>query len=206
MPIRHRFYDPIIQTAEEIVAANDHALAEIAPVRGVAVEVPGIYILASDVAAALRTMAADFDGEASEALIAAADSFSGATVDGQPVAAEASVVEVAVEPLDFVKPYELIPAREWPPHPTVARIEMYPNEDASYWYARPVNSEGEILLTEQTVTGINRDLVESVALDRWPGAPMYAITDAMGDSIWDEQTHAFGFNGRRRPSPRRLWT
>lgn len=206
MPVRHRFYDPIIQTADEIVAATEPAseseVIDLPTIQGVAVGAPGLYLLASDVVAVLATMAETAGPEGFAALMTAADMFSGATLDGL-------ATEIAAEPTvtpDVVPVGKDSGAANPPPHPTVARIELYPNEDASYWYARAVNAVGEIIHADQAVSGINRDLVESVAIERWPGAPVYALTDAMGDSIWDEQTHAFGFNGRRRPSPRRLWT
>lgn len=195
MPPRHRFYDPEIQTA--VPAAEP-----LPPVDGLIIERPGVYLHAEAVSATLARMALLYHGEGRSALLEAARSFADAGVEEPPE--ELLVVETPHDPLVKIlqAPFPFEPPDA---HPEVARVEVYPNEDGSYWYARVVTAEGEILLGE-TEQGINSGLVEEQAARRWPGKPVYEIADAMGDSIWDEQAHTFGFNGRRRPSPRRLWS
>lgn len=189
MPVRHRFYDPIVQVAEPEPVEE----AELPPVSGIYVDVPGVYILAADVAAALLRMAAEVDGEARSALVGAAESFSEAAVDlpvAEAVPEQEEPLSVSTEPVVD-------------DDPEVARVEIFPDQEGK-WYARPVRSDGSIVAV--TDGSIDRDYVERDATVRWPGKEIFELGDAMGDSIWDEQHHAFGFNGRRRPSPRRLWS
>lgn len=89
------------------------------------------------------------------------------------------------------------------PPDVIERVEIFPDLDGK-WHARPVTNDGSILLV--TEGDFNRDFVEQDATTRWPGKELFEVPDALSDSIWDEQATTFGFNGRRRPSPKRLWS
>lgn len=180
MPRRPQFYDPEIQTVAPAVEERS--------IEGIYVPRPGVWVHVDDVADALRRMAEETDGDARDALVGAAESFSGSEIDSQ-------VAETSAEPERVAEPL-------LDDHPEVARIEVFPDE-VGKWYARPVASDGSILLV--TDGSFDRSFVETDAQARWSGKEIHELPDAMGDSIWDEQHHAFGFNGRRRPSPRRLW-
>lgn len=100
-------------------------------------------------------------------------------------------------------PIETVAAPD--PPAGVDRVEVYPNEDASYWWARPVGPDGAPLQGERDVSGIRREEVVAEAGRAWPGAPIHEIASAMGDSIWDEQDSSTTFSGQRRPSTQRLF-
>lgn len=152
-------------------------VSEGAVVKGVVIESAGVYMHVDHVVEILRGWAKEQD---SEILRAAADSFAQTQVVGG----------------------NQLPAEEVYPDP-VSRVEIFPDPDGK-WHARPVTEDGSILSV--TEGDFNRDFVERDVLERWPGKQMFELPDAMGDSIWDEQASTFGFNGRRRPSPKRLWS
>lgn len=136
----------------------------------------GVYFHTDQVVSALQQMADLYVGEARRSLLDALNYFKGAPISE------------AIESAD--------------PHPEVARVEMYPDAEGK-WFARPVTEEGAILTV--TSGSFDKGFVERDAQSQWPGKTIHELQDSMGDSIWDEQDHLFGFNGRRRPSPRRLW-
>lgn len=199
MPPRHRFHDPIVQ--EEAPPEPIHALL---------IERPGIFLHVDDVVAILSQ---------AEGLLAALDYFKAISVlDENPE--EVMPVNPYVPDPNTAVPLTVTPAAEptvtsdedprsageslaADPNPEVARVEVYPDAEGR-WHARPVDAGGNILAV--TEGSFDRDYVESDAAERWPSKEQFELGDSMGDSLWDEQVSTFGWNGRRRPSPRRLWT
>lgn len=199
MPRRQDFYEPLVETAPP-------PEPELPPIRGILAEVPGLYISARDAAALLGRYAEQYHGEGREALYAAAQVFAGLDA---PDAGDA-LLAAPTAPLTPTPERDPAPPVEAPAvavDPEIARVEVYPDVDGK-WHARPVDSTGAILFV--TDGSFDRDYVERDAVERWPGVEIFEVADAMGDSIWDEQ-HTVGdarsaYTGRRRPSPRRLWT
>lgn len=202
-------YDPEIQVAPP-------PEPELPPVRGMSIELPGVYVAAADVAALLARYAEQYHLEGREALLEAAGVFADMTAPGpvdelseppSPILDEP--VEVPLEDPPPVAPEPAPPVEaplpEVDPHPDVDRVELYPDQSGTYWYARAVNAGGWIIGEYGSVQGIQRDQVETDARNRWPGKEIHELQDGMGDSRWDEEHATFGWNNRRRPSPRRLW-
>lgn len=135
----------------------------------------GVYFHTDQIVSALEQMAALYVGDARSSLLDALNYFKG-------------------DPYAIVEPSD--------PHPEVARVEIFPDPDGK-WFARPVSADGSILIV--TAGSFDKEFVVADVGTQWPGKEIHELQDAMGDSIWDEQDHLFGFNGRRRPSPRRLW-
>jgi len=196
MPRRYQFYEPIVQAA-----GAEPPPVELPPIRGLPVEAPGMYLLAQDVTAMLRRMAETFPGDDERAalLLAAQLIDESVGIDFQ--------APLGPPPPDLAPESNMelgYPEPQHEPAPGVARIEIFPNEDGNYWFARPVDDGGNII-RQPPVEGIRRDQVEHDACLRWPGVEVYELPDAMGDSLWDEQHSLVAFNGRRRPSHRRLF-
>lgn len=125
---------------------------------------------------------------------------------------EGATTETTWESIVPIVPIAPPPAAESDPHPgqeNIDRVELFPNEDGNYWYARAIDSGGFIIEAETTVQGVSQPQVEAGAAAKWPGKPVHQLTDGMGDSLWDEEfrtdAQTFGYNQRRRPSPRRLF-
>lgn len=222
MPPRHRFYDPIVQDGS-LEPVEAEPVEQYEGIRGVVVAEPGVYLLAEDVASTLRLMAENIPAQvsASEALLAAAESFQAADLppdDGEEVMPVTPFFDTGT-----ALPNPVIDAADLPVMPDaaigrtlspiegmsgaasdsgVARVEIFPDSDGK-WHARPVDETGKILSVSEG--SFDRDYVERDARARWPERDLYELADVLGDSIWDEQATTFGFNGRRRPSPRRLW-
>lgn len=211
MPPRDRYYDPIVQSDPP-----PERTYELPPIKGWVAEAPGLYLRRDDIVACLGVYALEFHGEGREALLAVADVFVhlGDPDDAQeaPGAPEAPSESVPLVPQVRAHLHEAIEsgaaavAAGRDEFPDVARIEVYPNTDGTYWYARPVNHAGVILRTVlDRPMGPVREQVELTAANRWPGKPLFEIADEMGDSLWDEQHSSSTWNGRRRPSPRRMF-
>lgn len=210
MPRRSQHYDPIVESGPP-------PEVEMPPVRGQIIDVPGAYLLSDDVAAVLLRMAEQYHQEGREALLAAGEYFrhversDGAqrpqgAPDGpeeaSPAAEGLTVVTIDHE-ADEAAQTEAGPAPD--PPAGVDRVEVYPNEDASYWWARPVGPDGAPLQGQRDVSGIRREQVVEEAERAWPGAAIHEIASAMGDSVWDEQDSSTTFSGQRRPSTQRLF-
>lgn len=179
--MKRRVYDPKVEEPPAV---------ELPPVRGMLIELPGVYVAAEDVQAVLARYAEQWHGEAREALYEMARFF------GQMEAGDA-----ADEPS---APPEAPPAPEvvWVPQPVV-RAEVFPNEDGSYWYGRGVAANGVIV--DDGVSGINHDGVIDLCRRRWPDADIFEVPDSLSDSVWQESNPAATWNGRHRPSERRLF-
>lgn len=201
---------------------------ETTPLRGLTVGQPGVYLLLDDVVASLRYLAEYEEHELGrQALQEAAGWFGGVIVPDEPGSAserpeeararpyggEDALPELGIEteegPIslgDFIQRGAHV-AGDGSVHagPRVARVEVFPNEDASYWYARAVDHAGVILAQPNHTSGIRREDVIAAAEREWPGAPIYEVPDALTDSIWNEQNPSATWNGRQRPSDRRLF-
>src|SRR5262249_25288783 len=134
-----------------------------------------------------------------EVLLAVAESFAGIA---PPVSAEEQEPEPLPPPTPPPPPPQEDASLVETMQDRVARVEVFPDAEGK-WYARSVDDMGTILKT--TNGSFDKTYVISDAGQRWPRKEIHELADAQMDSIWNEQHHAFGWNSRRRPSPRRLW-
>jgi hypothetical protein len=173
---------------------------------GIIVAQPGTYLLAeplieflSDVAESLLVMPerlAEAVTDARAALLAAVDGFAEVLVP--VVSDEQEKRAVTSSPSET-----LISSEKLAKLSEAARVEVYPNEDGSYWYARAVDPVGFII--SPPVGQISHQGVLEDAARIWPGVDVYEIPDEMADSIWAESNPASTWQGRQRPSPRRMF-
>lgn len=207
MPRQRQFYDPIIEAAQPPETFEGGGATMPPTIQGLEAVATGTYWRLDDLIAYLLWASESFPTEPERmAILAVAEAFGWRETPSEDVVpvpeGETLSDQITVLPSGegFVEAWM---ATNPDPHPEVARIETYPNEDGTYFYARPVNAEGAIMA--EPLGSIRREQVVEAALGQWPSKPIYEVPDAMGDSVWDEQVTVFGFNGRRRPSPRRLW-
>lgn len=166
-------------------------MSEIPPIENfIEVARPGFYLLTEDVSATLARMAERYAGEGRVALLEAARAFAASEPEPDLQSRTEPVLGSDGEQIGWV----------------VAegqRVEVYPNEDGSYWYGRLVNAGGEI--ADGPYGQINHDGVLADARRWWSGVPVYEVPDALTDTVHAETNPAATWNGRQRPSVRRLF-
>lgn len=197
-------YDPVVQ--------DPPVEYELPAVRGMRIELPGVYVSADDVSVLAMRYAEQWHGEAREALIELARYFTlmtGGEADSGPQDAPEPPSVAAPETPEAQEPPAFVYSRPEPQAAAgaVARVEVFPEVDAaglaSYWRARGVNGGGVIV--DHGIGSINHeDLIRDCG-HRWPGIDIFELPDETSDSVWNETTSASTWNGRQRPSERRLF-
>lgn len=199
-------YDPLIEGAPPPFEAPEPQPEPTGPIQAVMVQVAGLYLRLDDVVAELRRIAFDLghrsELSAREAVEAAAAAFEEIGVPETQEEAPTGVRDAQDAPHEYTRPVVTIPLEQPDTDTAVYRVEVFPDADGK-WYARSVDSLGNILDTRNG--SFDHEYVLKAARDRWPDVEIHELQDAQMDSIWEEEHHAFSFNGRRRPSPRRLF-
>ncbi len=185
MPRGKQHYDPMIDEPQQI------------QMRGFPVAISGTYVLMDDVVTALRQYAQSLDDP----------------VQGGAVHEAASWLQSGDRPLPEVEP-PVPPEAAAPPAPenlpNVARIEVYPDDPDTpnpRWMARACDDVGRIL--KVTNGSFDQEYVIRDAQERWPNVETLLLREAGQDSIWEERDPGgirSASNGRRRPSPHRMFT
>ena len=162
-------------------------------IQGFQVEMPGTYVLISDVVAALRAYAQSLE-----------DPNDGAAVHGAVGWLEAGAAPQAHVP---------VPEIAEPPYGAEAddvsegvdRVEVYPDppdDPRPKWYARTVDTSGYII--KVTDGSYDQSFVITNAEQRFPGIPILLLKHAGEDSKWTEDATRGAFPSIG-PPVRRLW-
>ena len=161
-------------------------------IRGIHVESGGTYVLMDDVIASIREYAQSLDDPNAGAAIHELASWLGA-----------SSMPAAVAGISYEEPVTVTDEE-------ADRVELYPHppgDEKPKWYARTVDSEGNILYT--TAGDFHYENVHAEATARWPGLRIYQLNGWKDDSVFIESQEKRAFPTaapmRERISPKRMF-
>lgn len=172
-------------------------------IRGLEVISTGTYVLLDDVVTAIREYAQSQDDPNAGALLHDLATWLDTGKDTRHVTPEyghsaddwvMSEVEVTEDPV-----FDLI-----------YRVELYPDppdDPRPKWYARTVDTEGNILHT--TNGSFDYEYVYKNASERWPGKTLYQLNRWSDDSVFvenqEKNAHLTSAPIRERVSPKRMF-
>jgi hypothetical protein len=186
--MRNQFYEPLVE--------EQHLPT---PIRGFQVTIGGTYVLLDDVVTVLREYAQSLGAIPEREIIHEVATW---LQSGElPLPEQQPVQDPAPSPPQTFTPLD--------PELGVDRVEIYPDDPLALkprWIARACSAEGDILYV--TNGSIDQEYVIADAQQRWPGCDVHLLTEAGQDTVWEERDPGgirSASNGRRRPSPKRLW-
>ncbi len=188
--MRTQHYDPMIQEQQQAT-----------PIRGFQVTIGGTYVLMDDVVTALRQFAQSLDDPDQGGAVHEAATWLQSGDRPLPEADSPVPPEAAAPPERTAEDILL--------SEIVDRIEVYPDDPLAVrprWIARACDSSGRIL--KVTNGSFDQEYVIRDAQERWPDVTTHLLTEYGQDTVWEENDPGgirSASNGRRRPSPHRMY-
>lgn len=169
-----QYYEPLIQEEQQA-----------SPIRGFQVTIGGTYVLMDDVVTAIREYAQSLGDPEHGALVHDVATWLqvGASQEDLNTLKAAAPLGWSEEPAPYV-PHGAEPDDV---NADVDRVEIVPLDEGGRikWYARSIDTGGNVM--KRGHANFDRSWVERNAEERWPGIPMYEVSDENERSMWKER-------------------